>query len=136
MIIEGKIINPSFIETPNIQPEPRGDDPTVFVRGQGISFRVKFPIGTKRLLFTISERVFSQEALFEQVVFPPKDEVGVAEFSVPEEKTFQWCAGLFHWSIFQLRDSGEREVWLPFNAGTFSLIDSPSTRTLVEDKAP
>lgn len=136
MIITGKLHNPTIISAPNVQPEPGADDPIYFTRGQSISIMFKFPSGTKRLLFSVSQRIFDKEALFEQVIFPPKDEVGVAEFVIPDEKTFSWCAGLYHWTVFQLRGDGSKDVWLPHHKGTFNLVDSPATRTLTSDEGP
>jgi len=40
---------------------------------------------------------------------------------------------MYYWDIFQLASDGTKEIWLPYNKGTFSIIDSPSSMSIELD---
>lgn len=127
-IFTGNIVTPDSVSIPTVQAPLRPDQPIVYGRGQAFSVYVKYPVGTKRLLFTINDRDFSTSPpLFQQVVFPDPKEGGIAEFFVDTATTLRFSAGLYYWDVFQLRDDGTRDIWSPYNKGTFSMVDFPSS---------
>ena len=133
-IFTGNIISPDSVALPTVQTPLRPNQPITYGRGQAFSVYVKYPVKTKRLLFTISDRTFSSSPpLFQQVVFPNPKEAGIAEFFVDGETTLRFSAGLYYWDVFQLRDDGSRDIWSPYNTGTFSMIDFPSSNYLELD---
>jgi hypothetical protein len=134
-IISGNLISPSSVSIPTVQSPLRPDQPITYGRGESFSVYVKYPVGTKRLLFTINNRTFSTSPpLFQQIVFPNPKEGGVAEFFVDTATTLKFSAGLYYWDIFQLRDDGSRDIWSPYNTGTFSVVEFPSSNFL--DSSP
>jgi hypothetical protein len=130
-IVEGNIFAPDYMSIPTVQAPLSANDPVVYTKGQSLSFMVKYPIGTKRLLFTISGRVYKAgEELIRQIVYPDPSTSGIAEFFVNGTQTLCMPVGLFYWDVFQLRDDGSRDIWASYNKGTFNLIDSPSVNFL------
>ena len=130
-IISGNLVLPSSVSIPTVQTPLRPDQPIVYRRGESFNIYVKYPVGTKRLLFTINNRTFTtSDPLFQQIVFPNPKESGVAEFFVDTPTTLSFSAGLYYWDIFQLRDDGSRDIWSSYNTGTFSIVDSPSSNFL------
>jgi hypothetical protein len=127
-IFTGNLISPEAVSIPTVQAPLRPDQPVTYGRGQPFSVYVKYPVGTKRLLFTINNRTFTTSPpLFQQIVFPNPREGGIAEFFVDTGTTLKLSAGLYYWDIFQLRDDGSRDIWSPYNTGTFSIVDFPSS---------
>jgi hypothetical protein len=136
-IVEGNIFAPDYMTIPTIQAPLPGNDPVVYTRGQTLSFMVKYPAGTKRLLFTVSGRIYASGGeLFKQIVYPDPNSGGVAEFTVTGADTLALPTGMFYWDIFQLRDDGSRDIWNSYNKGTFNLVDSPSVHFLENDMPP
>lgn len=130
-IFTGNLYSPDAVSIPTVQNPMRPDQPITYARGQGFSVFVKYPANTKRLLFTVSKRIYSASSVvFQQVVFPKVGEAGVAEFFVGGETTVAMHEDLYYWDVFQLRDDGTRDIWAPYNAGTFSLVDMPSSDNL------
>ena len=130
-IFTGNLYSPDTVSIPTIQNPLRPDQPIVYARGQSFSVFVKYPQKTKKLLFTISKRVYSASGtVFQQIVFPRVEEAGVAEFFVGGETTLSMSEDLYYWDVFQLRDDGTRDIWAPYNTGTFSIVDSPSSNSL------
>jgi hypothetical protein len=133
-LVQGNIFSPDFITIPTVQPPLPANDPVVYARGQSLAFYVKYPKNTKRLLFTISGRIYKAGSeIFKQIVFPDPKVEGVAEFSVGYDQTIKMPAGLYYWDIFQLRDDGSKDIWASYNKGSFNLIDMPSTYALEID---
>jgi hypothetical protein len=133
-IFTGNIISPDSVALPTVQTPLRPNQPITYGRGQAFSVYVKYPVKTKKLLFTISDRTFSTSPpLFQQIVFPNPREAGIAEFFVDTETTLKFTAGLYYWDVFQLRDDGSRDIWAPYNTGTFSIIEFPSSNYLEID---
>ena len=133
-LVQGNIFTPDFITIPTVQAPLPQNDPVVYSRGQTLSFYVKYPKNTKRLLFTVSGRIYKAGSeIFRQIVFPDPKTDGVAEFTVGFDQTIKMSPGLYYWDIFQLRDDGSRDIWASYNKGTFNLIDSPSTYALEID---
>lgn len=127
-IVKGNIFEPDYMTIPTVQSPLQSNDPVVYTKGQTLSFLVKFPKGTKRLLFTISGRVYAAGSeIFQQIVYPDINSDGVAEFLVSGEETLKMPTGMFYWDIFQLKEDGSRDIWASYNKGTFNLVDSPST---------
>lgn len=130
-IVQGNIFAPDYINIPTVQAPLPQNDPVTYTRGQTLSFLVKYPKGTKKLLFSVSTRVFAVgNELCQQIVFPDPLQEGIAEFTVPSSDTLKFCAGLYYWDIFQLRDDGTRDIWASYNKGTFNIIDTPSTNAI------
>lgn len=133
-IFTGNVVSPESVAIPTVQTPLRPNQPIVYGRGQPFSVYVKYPVGTKRLLFTITNRVVSTSSpLFQQIVFPSPKEAGIAEFIVDTEHTSKFSAGLYYWDIFQLRDDGTRDIWSPYNTGTFSIVEFPSSNYIELD---
>lgn len=132
-IIQGNIFNPGAFLVPTMQTQTPSIDPSVYVKGQTISFTISFPAGTKRLLFTLSNRIFDGNEIVKQVVDPNPAAPGACEFVVGWDVTSKLNTGMYYWDIFQLASDGTKEIWLPYNKGTFSIIDSPSSMSIVLD---
>jgi hypothetical protein len=127
-IFTGNIVSPEAVSIPTVQTPLRPDQPVTYGRGESFSVYVKYPVGTKRLLFTINDRTFTTSPpVFQQIVFPNPKEGGIAEFSVDTATTLKFSAGLYYWDIFQLRDDGSKDIWSPYNTGTFSIVEFPSS---------
>jgi hypothetical protein len=127
-IFTGNIVSPEAVSIPTVQTPLRPDQPVTYGRGESFSVYVKYPVGTKRLLFTINDRTFTTSPpVFQQIVFPNPKEGGIAEFSVDTATTLKFSAGLYYWDIFQLRDDGSKDIWSPYNTGTFSIVEYPSS---------
>lgn len=136
-LFTGHLYAPDSVSIPTVQNPMRPDQPIVYARGQGFSVYVKYPQRTKRLLFTISKRIFSEaNTVFQQIVYPKIDEAGVAEFFVDGSSTMSMSPDLYYWDVFQMRDDGTRDIWAPYNTGTFSIVDTPSSSSLVLDTLP
>jgi hypothetical protein len=132
-IIQGNIFDPGVFLVPTMQAPSSLRDPSVYVKGQTISFTVSFPIGTKRLLFTLSNRIFDGREILKQSADPDPRVPGVSEFVVGWDITSKLNVGMYYWDIFQLASDGTKEIWLPYNKGTFSIIDSPSSMSIELD---
>lgn len=132
-IIQGNIFDPGIFWTPTMQSPLSLRDPSVYVKGQTISFTVSFPARTKRLIFNLSNRVFNGSEIVKQVVDPDPNVPGACEFVVGWDITSKLNVGMYYWDIFQLASDGTKEIWLPYNKGTFSIIDSPSSLSIVLD---
>jgi hypothetical protein len=132
-IIQGNIFDPGIFWAPTMQSPLSLRDPSVYVKGQTISFTVSFPVRTKRLLFTLSNRVFNGSEIVKQVVDPNPAAPGACEFVVGWDVTSKLNVGMYYWDIFQLASDGTKEIWLPYNKGTFSIIDSPSSQSIELD---
>lgn len=131
-IFEGKLSSPDSVIIPGVQEAKSIYDPIVYARGEAFDILVKFKLGTKRLLFTISQRVFgSNSILFQQIVFPENGQGGVAQFSVSSEITSSMSAGIYYWDVFQMKDDGSKDIWSPYNTGTFSIVEYPSSSSIV-----
>jgi len=127
-IFTGNLISPDTVSIPTVQTPLRPNQPVTYGRGESFSVYVKYPVGTKRLLFTINDRTFTTSPpVFQQIVFPNPKEGGIAEFSVDTATTLKFSAGLYYWDIFQLRDDGSKDIWSPYNTGTFSIVEFPSS---------
>jgi hypothetical protein len=134
-IIQGNIFDPGVFLVPTMQTQTPSINPSVYVKGQTISFTISFPAGTKRLLFTLSTRIFNGNEIVKQVVDPNPAAPGACEFVVGWDVTSRLNTGMYYWDIFQLASDGTKEIWLPYNKGTFSIIDSPSSMSIVLDTA-
>jgi hypothetical protein len=137
-IIQGNLFSPDFVSIPTIQAPIMPTQPISYGRGQSFSVFVKYPVGTKKLLFTVTGRIYSpnKTPVFQQIVFPDVKEAGVAEFFVGEKDTLAMEPDLYYWDVFQLRDDGSRDIWSPYNTGTFSIFNYPSSPWLNVDIRP
>ena len=130
-IIEGNLVNPSSVEIPGSQSPILGLNPFVYRRGESFKTYIKFPAGTKRLMYTISGRIFGSESIvFQQIVYPINGQAGTAEFFVDTATTSCLTPGMYWWDVFQLNDDGTRDLWSASNSGTFSITDSPSSSSI------
>lgn len=136
-IFTGHLYAPDAVSIPTVQNPMRPEQPIVYARGQGFSIYVKYPKNTKRLLFTISKRIISESnIIFRQMVYPKVNEDGIAQFFVDGATTLAMKPDLYYWDVFQLHDDGTRDIWAPYNTGTFSIVNTAPSSSLELDTLP
>jgi len=135
-IFEGNLTNPSLVEIANIQPPAPAPDPHRFSRGAPITI-LTIPLpGSSRAILSVSTRSFdsgSPEVTKKIHIAEDKRNSGESiKFFLTEDETKRFKPGIYFWDVLCKNDTGEIEGWFLCAAGTFSIVETPSTRVLLK----